>query len=117
MKKEKYVEAYLLYHDAIGKVSSEKEINKLILNKAIVCSHLNLLHDYYDHAEMVIDFDPSNLKATYHKFKALVLLEKYKKASKMLEEYKDQFEQGLVKEMEQFLEKVRKTRENKIDWY
>lgn len=51
-----------------------------LLNKAIVSFHLNLLHDYYDSTCVVLEFDPTNIKALYHKFKALVLLNDEKQA-------------------------------------
>ena len=43
MKKKEYVDAYVLYTEAISKTKNEEYLLKFRLNKAIVCYKLNLI--------------------------------------------------------------------------
>lgn len=117
MEDRQYVEAYLLYHEAIGKTNGSRESNRFLLDKAIACYHLNLYQDYLSHAELVVQFEPSNIEAYCHIFKALIMLGKFKKAEKILEEKAEYFEKDTVKELRQFSEEVKKTKENHVDWH
>ena len=74
MKSEDYVSAYILYTEALNRVQNEESITKFMLNKAIVCLKINLLEEYRDLIDKIIQKDPQNIKALYHQIKADALL-------------------------------------------
>lgn len=60
-----------------------------MLNKAIVSSRLNLLQDYRDDIDQVLQLEPNNQKALYQKAKSLIFLGEYIKARKLINNKKD----------------------------
>ena len=89
MKRKEYVEAYLVYTEALEETEDREELMKFYLNKAIVCSKLNLVQEYKDNIAEVLKKDGNNRKAIYHKIKCLILMEKYDEALEFMMKKKE----------------------------
>lgn len=74
MASKDYIAAYLTYKNAANKTALPEYRIKLLLNKSIVSLELNLFEEYREGVDQVIQLDPANVKANYHKIKSLILL-------------------------------------------
>jgi tetratricopeptide (TPR) repeat protein len=69
VKNSKYIEAYCLYDKLIKEISNDKDKCPIFINKAIVCFHLNLKHEYKENLEKALKIDPKNEKIHFHLIK------------------------------------------------
>ena len=77
MRQKLYVDAYVLYREAISSTKNQSYLVKFKLNLAIVCLKLNLIKEYGENISSVLEIEPSNIKAIYHQAKYHVLKGKY----------------------------------------
>jgi CII-binding regulator of phage lambda lysogenization HflD len=90
---------------------------KFYLNKAIVCSKLNLYLEYGENINQVLKLNPTGQKAVYHQIKQLILTGKFKEASEAIKDKSSVLGEANTKELLKMLELERSFRMNKIDWY
>jgi tetratricopeptide (TPR) repeat protein len=58
--KKKFIDAYCVYDEAIRMCKDSKDKVLFLLNKAIMCSKLNLKEEYRQYIEEVLKIDPKN---------------------------------------------------------
>ena len=119
MSKKNYVDAYVHYSKALKNTKHHEYLIKFSLNRAIVCQKLNLKMEYGLNIDKVLRMEPIQMKATYHKIKHLILIEKYTEAMKLMQEKKDILKEdpNIEEDIIKFMRIQRATRENKTDWY
>ena len=84
MKRQEYVDAYVLYAEAAAATKEKSYLIKFKLNLMVVCLKLKLINEYGALAEEVYQMDPENVKAIYHKAKFLILKGRYEKFKKWM---------------------------------
>ena len=77
MRQKLYVDAYVLFREAIRSTKDQSYLVKFKLNLAIVCLKLNLIREYGENILSVLEIEPHNIKAIYHQAKYHVLKGKY----------------------------------------
>ena len=84
MKNQEYIDAYVLYSEAVAMTKDKSYLIKFKLNLMIVCLKLKLTNEYGALAEEVYQMDPKNIKAIYHTAKFLILKGRYDKLNRWM---------------------------------